>query len=119
ELLRTHRNYQPLLAKVAGGKLKGLAHITGGGLVDNLPRVLPGDCDAIIDPASWKVPSIFQIMEERGRVSHAEMYQVFNMGIGMAAIVGPHDAASIAKQLRAKVIGRIERGHGAVHLVRR
>ncbi|MEO8440640.1 MAG: phosphoribosylformylglycinamidine cyclo-ligase [Spartobacteria bacterium] len=116
ELLRTHKNYQPLLAKVPRGKLKGLAHITGGGLVDNLPRVLPDDCDATINTQSWSVPAIFQIMQERGRVPAAEMYQVFNMGIGMAAIVAPNDAAPLAKQLRAKPIGRVERGRGVVQL---
>jgi phosphoribosylformylglycinamidine cyclo-ligase len=116
ELLRTHKNYQPLLARVRRGKLKGLAHITGGGLVDNLPRVLPPDCDAVIDTAGWKAPAIFQILQERGRVDREEMYQVFNMGIGMAAIVAPNDSATAAKQLRAKVIGRIERGHGVVRL---
>ncbi len=116
ELLRTHKNYQPLLAKVPRGKLKGLAHITGGGLVDNLPRVLPTDCDAVIDSASWKVPPIFQLLEERGRVPRAEMYQVFNMGIGMVAIVAPNDVATIGKQLRAKVIGRIERGRGQTRI---
>ncbi|MEO8044560.1 MAG: phosphoribosylformylglycinamidine cyclo-ligase [Spartobacteria bacterium] len=116
ELLRTHKNYQPALAKVTRGKLKGLAHITGGGLLDNLPRVLPDDCDAIIDTGSWKVPAIFRIMQERGKVPRDEMYQVFNMGIGMAVIVAPNDAASIARQLRAKAIGRIERGRGKVAL---
>lgn len=116
ELLRTHKNYQPLLAQVPRGKLKGLAHITGGGLLDNLPRILPDDCDAVIETGSWKVPAIFQIMEERGRVPRPEMYQVFNMGIGMAAIVAPNDAASVARQLRAKNIGRIERGRGRVRL---
>ncbi len=116
ELLRTHKNYQPALAQVARGKLKGLAHITGGGLLDNLPRVLPDDCDAVIETRSWKVPAIFQIMQDRGRVPRDEMYQVFNMGIGMAAIVAPNDAAAVAKQLRAKVIGRIERGRGRVKL---
>ena len=116
ELLRTHKNYQPALAKVPRGKLKGLAHITGGGLLDNLPRVLPDDCDAVIETGNWKVPAIFQIMQDRGRVPRDEMYQVFNMGIGMAAIVSPNDARAIAKQLRAKVIGRIERGRGTVAL---
>jgi phosphoribosylformylglycinamidine cyclo-ligase len=116
ELLRTHRNYQPLLAQVVVGKLKGLAHITGGGLVDNLPRVLPNDCDAVIATKSWNVPPIFQILQERGGIDRDEMCQVFNMGIGMAAIVSPNDSATIAKQLGAKVIGRIERGRGAVHL---
>ncbi|HEY3664245.1 MAG TPA: phosphoribosylformylglycinamidine cyclo-ligase [Chthoniobacterales bacterium] len=116
ELLRTHKNYQPLLAKVPRGKLKGLAHITGGGLVDNLPRILPNDCDAVIEAGSWKVPAIFQIMEERGRIPRSEMYQVFNMGIGMAAIVAPNDAAAVAQQLRGKIIGHIERGKGIVRL---
>ncbi len=116
ELLRTHKNYQPRLAQVPPGKLKGLAHITGGGLIDNLPRVLPDDCDAVIDPQSWSIPPIFQILQERGQVPREEMYQVFNMGIGMVAIVAPNDAASIGKQLRAKVIGRIERGRGRTRL---
>lgn len=116
ELLRTHKNYQPALAQVPNGKLKGLAHITGGGLVDNLPRILPGDCDAVIDTGSWKVPAIFQLLQKRGKVDVAEMYQVFNMGIGMAAIVAPNNAIAVAKQLRAKPIGRIERGRGQVRL---
>ncbi len=116
ELLRTHKNYQPLLAKVPNDKLKGLAHITGGGLIDNLPRILPHDCDAVIDIASWKVPAIFQILEARGRVDHAEMYQVFNMGIGMTAIVSPEDAPGVAKILRALAIGRIEKGRGRTRL---
>src|SRR3954467_6698036 len=83
ELLRTHKNYQPLLAKLPTNALHGLAHITGGGLVDNLPRVLPSHCDAEIDTTSWKVPTIFQVLAENGGVDRAEMYQVFNMGIGM------------------------------------
>jgi len=116
ELLRTHKNYQPLLARVPVGKVKGLAHITGGGLVDNLPRVLPGDCDAVIETGSWKVPAIFQIMQERGRVPQPEMYQVFNMGIGMAVIVAPDDAAMFSRTLKAKRIGVIARGTGNTQL---
>jgi phosphoribosylformylglycinamidine cyclo-ligase len=85
-------------------------------LVDNLPRILPDDCDAVIETKSWKVLAIFQIMQERGGVDRHEMYQVFNMGIGMVAIVAPNDAAPIGKQLRARVIGRIERGRGVVQL---
>ncbi len=116
ELLRPHKNYQPLLAKIPAGKLKGVAHITGGGLIDNLPRILPDDCDAAIETCGWKVPVIFQILQERGRVPRDEMYQVFNMGIGMVAIVSPNDAAAVGKQLRARVIGRIEQGKRAVTL---
>lgn len=117
ELLRTHKNYQPLLAKVPNEKLKGLAHITGGGLLDNLPRILPNDCDAFIDTNSWKVPVIFQILKERGQVDRTEMYQVFNMGIGMVAIVAPSEAAAVAKTLRALRIGRIEKGAGKTLLL--
>jgi phosphoribosylformylglycinamidine cyclo-ligase len=116
ELLRVHRNYQPALAKIPHGVLKGLAHITGGGLVDNLPRVLPKNCDAIIDTRSWKVPAIFQILEREGGVDHAEMYQVFNMGIGMAVVVAEHAAATVAKKLGARRIGRIADGTGVVKL---
>ncbi|MEO6753529.1 MAG: phosphoribosylformylglycinamidine cyclo-ligase, partial [Chthoniobacteraceae bacterium] len=116
ELLRVHRNYQPLLATLPHGIVKGLAHITGGGLVDNMPRVLPKNCDAVIATASWKVPSIFQHIERGGKVDHAEMYQVFNMGIGMTIIVSPKDAASVAKKLKARTIGKIEKGTGIVRL---
>src|SRR5213596_2513736 len=77
ELLRVHKNYQPLLAKVPVGVIKGLAHITGGGLIDNLPRILPRNCDAVIETESWRVPRIFQILQEKGKVDLEEMYQVF------------------------------------------
>ena len=116
ELLRVHRNYQPALAKLPHGIVKGLAHITGGGLVDNLPRVLPKTCDAVIKTDSWKVPAIFQHIERGGKVDHAEMYQVFNMGIGMTVVVAPLDALSVAAKLKARVIGHIERGSGIVRL---
>jgi len=116
ELLKVHRNYQPLLAKVPAGVIKGLAHITGGGLVDNLPRVLPKNCDAVIDTGSWKRPAIFQILEKAGRVPRSEMFQVFNMGIGMAVIVPEKEAATLAKTLRAKRIGGIDGGTGVVRL---
>jgi phosphoribosylformylglycinamidine cyclo-ligase len=116
ELLRTHQNYQPLLAQAPAGKLKGLAHITGGGLLDNLPRILPNDCDAVIETSSWKVPAIFRVLEERGGVARAEMYRVFNMGIGLAAVIAPNDAPELAKKLRARIIGRIESGHGVTEL---
>ena len=116
ELLRVHRNYQPTLAKVPHGIIKGLAHITGGGLVDNLPRVLPKGCDAVINTASWKVPAIFRHIERGGSVDHTEMYQVFNMGIGMTVIVSPEDAASVARRLKARTIGKIGKGSGIVRL---
>ena len=112
ELLRVHKNYQPLLAKVPSGMIKGLAHITGGGLIDNLPRVLPSNCDAVIETKSWKVPRLFQILQDNGNVDVREMYQVFNMGIGMAVVVAEQGADRTMSILRAKRIGRIERGTG-------
>src|ERR1700681_1329499 len=108
ELLRVHKNYQPLLAKVPAGTIKGLAHITGGGLTDNLPRVLPKNCDAVIETKRWRVPGIFQILQRNGNVDPEEMYQVFNMGIGMVAMVSSRDAAKVMSMLKAKQIGRIE-----------
>ena len=112
ELLRVHKNYQPLLAKVRFGVIKGLAHITGGGLIDNLPRILPPNCDAVIETKSWRVPSIFRILEKNGNVDAREMYQVFNMGIGMVAIVAERHARSAMSILKAKRIGRIKPGSG-------
>jgi phosphoribosylformylglycinamidine cyclo-ligase len=112
ELLSVHKNYQPLLAKVPGGVIKGLAHITGGGLIDNLPRILPSNCDAVIETKSWRVPKIFKILQKNGNVDDQEMYQVFNMGIGMVAIVAERSAQSAMSVLRAKRIGRIESGSG-------
>ena len=116
ELLRVHKNYQPLLAKVRAGMIKGLAHITGGGLIDNLPRILPSNCDAVIETRSWRLPSIFQILQKNGRVDAEEMYQVFNMGIGMVAIVSERNARTAMSILKAKRIGRIERGTRRVRL---
>ncbi len=123
ELLRVHPNYQPglaaLRAELGDKVLKGLAHITGGGLVDNLPRVLPAACDAVIDTASWTPPAIFRLLGERGEVARDEMYQVFNMGVGMALVVGEKEAAAVlaSKALRGvRRIGRIEPGSGRTRL---
>jgi len=117
ELLRVHKNYQPLLAKIPSGVIKGLAHITGGGLIDNLPRILPSNCDAVIETKSWKVPRIFQILQQNGNIDLGEMYQVFNMGIGMAVVVAEQHANRVISILKAKPIGRVERGIGKVRLL--
>ncbi len=116
ELLRVHKNYQPALAALKPGLVKGLAHITGGGLVDNLPRVLPADCDAVIRTSAWKVPAIFNLIQSGGKVEAEEMYQVFNMGVGMAVVVREKDARTVAAELKARVIGRIEKGTGVTRL---
>jgi phosphoribosylformylglycinamidine cyclo-ligase len=116
ELLRVHKNYQPLLARIPSGIIKGLAHITGGGLIDNLPRILPANCDAVIETKSWRVPRIFHVLQENGNIDPYEMYQVFNMGIGMTAVVSEHDAPRATRMLKAKQIGQIARGCGTVRL---
>jgi phosphoribosylformylglycinamidine cyclo-ligase len=116
ELLRAHKNYQPLLAKIPAGMIHGLAHITGGGLIDNLPRVLPENCDAAINTKSWRLPPIFDVLQRKGKVDRTEMYQVFNMGIGMVAIVSAANAAAVSRQLRAKQIGRVVAGCGTTRL---
>ena len=117
ELLRVHRNYQPFLAKLPPTILRGLAHITGGGLIDNLPRVLPRDCDARIETKSWRVPPIFTFLERKGKIDRPEMYQVFNMGIGMVAIVREKDSERARRMLRARRIGTIVKGKGETRLV--
>jgi phosphoribosylformylglycinamidine cyclo-ligase len=116
ELLRVHKNYQPLLAKVPHGILKGLAHITGGGLIDNVPRILPANCDAVIETKSWRVPRLFQVLQQNGNIDVREMYQVFNMGIGMVAVVAQRDAKHAMSLLKAKRIGQIAHGTGKVRL---
>ena len=116
ELLRIHRNYQPLMASIPHGRIKGAAHITGGGLVDNLPRVLPATCDALIDTSSWKVPAIFRLIQRGGGISTEEMYEVFNMGIGMVLTVSKSHAAEVLALTKGKVIGQITPGSGRVLL---
>lgn len=117
ELLRVHKNYQPLMESLPGSLLHAAAHITGGGLLDNLPRVLPKGCQANIRRDSWRVPPIFRIIEAGGRVDPVEMYQVFNMGIGMVLIVPKKREAEAKKLTRGKTIGEIVEGNQTVVLV--
>jgi len=117
ELLRVHKNYQPLIATLPPGMIHGLAHITGGGLIDNLPRVLPNRCDAVIETKSWRAPPVFEFLERQGKIDRAEMYQVFNMGIGMVAIVSEKDSATAARLLKGRRIGVITKGKGKTRLV--
>jgi len=106
-LLEPHRCYykqiKPLLPKI-----KGLAHITGGGFPGNLPRTLPKSVAAIIDKSAWEVPPLFQLIQQTGNIDNMEMYRVFNMGIGMILICDPADSTSLMKKLPgSKVIGEI------------
>ena len=99
--------------------LHGLAHITGGGVEENLDRVLPAGVDAEIDPAAWEPPAVFSFLQDLGRVERSEMRRVFNMGIGMIAVVSDYYAASIAERVEqlgvaCHAIGRIVPGEGRV-----
>jgi len=103
-----------VLKLVRGVAVKGLAHITGGGIVENVPRVLPARLAARIERAAWRLPPLFQWLKEEGDIDDAELYRVFNCGIGMAVIVAPADAARALKTLKAAGetawrIGRIVR----------
>ena len=110
ELLRVHPNYQPLMASLPAGMLRGAAHITGGGLLDNLPRVLPAGCRALINSRAWKVPPLFDLIQQGGQVPRKEMYQVFNMGIGMVIIVPAARVAEALRLTKGVAIGSVVRG---------
>jgi phosphoribosylformylglycinamidine cyclo-ligase len=106
-LLEPHRCYfkqlKPLLPMI-----KGMAHITGGGLIDNVPRVLPGGLAAKFNSKSWTVPPIFNLIQQRGNVDRDEMFRVFNMGIGMVIVCSPKDVSHFTKALpEAKIIGEV------------
>jgi phosphoribosylformylglycinamidine cyclo-ligase len=91
-LLAPHRSYLPVVNRMREVvQVKGLAHITGGGFTDNLPRILPPGIGVRLDPAAWPVPAVFRLIQEKGRVAEDEMYHVFNMGVGMVAFVAAAD----------------------------
>ncbi len=117
ELLKVHRNYQPLISTLPKNVLRGAAHITGGGLLDNLPRVLPNTMDAVIDSSSWKVPSIFKLIETEGKIDRMEMFQVFNMGIGMVLVTSQKHLSKVVSATKGKILGKIESGTGRVRIV--
>ncbi|MBK5333412.1 MAG: phosphoribosylamine--glycine ligase [Ilumatobacteraceae bacterium] len=110
-LLVSHRSYLDVLTDaLAGGKVKALAHITGGGLPENLPRVLPDDCDASIELGSWQVPPLFQLVRELATQLDAyELYRTLNMGIGMVLVCSPSDVAAVQHSINEPtwVIGQL------------
>ena len=120
-LLAVHRSFLKPVKALMDRKvpIRGMAHITGGGFVDNIPRVLPKTCDAVINRFSWIPPTIFNLIENQGKVDRDEMYRVFNMGIGFVIILRKNDAATamtILKRLNQApvIIGRIKKGTGKV-----
>ncbi|MCK4583854.1 phosphoribosylformylglycinamidine cyclo-ligase [candidate division WOR-3 bacterium] len=103
ELLRIHRSYFPLLSPLRErGIIKGYAHITGGGLYDNIPRILPHNCSCIIDTSTWEKPPIFDFLKEQGDIPISEMYRTFNMGIGMVLIVDAENKEEFENYLISK-----------------
>ena len=118
ELLKVHTLYLPQIRKVrAALEVKGMAHITGGGLIDNIPRVLPEGLDAEIKLGTWTVPPLFRLLSTAAKVGPEELHQVFNMGIGMVLIVAEKHAAQAAKLAGGKIIGQITKGSKTVKLV--
>src|SRR6185369_15998388 len=115
-LLEPTRIYvRSLLPLVQQGRAKGLAHITGGGLLENIPRVLPNNCHAIVDTDNWQLPSVFTILQEGGGIAPEEIARTFNCGIGMAVMVSEGDADRVTEALEGAGetihrIGRIEEG---------
>lgn len=120
-LLTPHRSYLPQITRLRemGIDIHGLAHITGGGLVDNVPRVLPENTAVSINTTAWTPPSIFDLIQNRGQISPAEMYRVFNMGLGMVVIISPTQASLIHKILGDDVleVGHVTSGNRTVRLV--
>ena len=101
ELLRTHKSYASSVLKVLKQfEIKGLAHITGGGFFDNIPRILPNQYSVRIDLSSWEIPPIFQLIRSLGKVENHEMYKTFNMGIGMVVVVSQEEVENVVRMFR-------------------
>ena len=123
ELLRVHVSYGPLVQKLLkkfNGKsdlVRAFAHITGGGFIDNIPRVLPKSLDCVIKKGSWEMLPVFKIIAEQSGVPDDELYQVFNMGIGMVSIVAADKADAVLKFIKSQkhnawIIGEVVKGKG-------
>jgi phosphoribosylformylglycinamidine cyclo-ligase len=120
-LLVPHRSYLPLIGPLLDeGRIKGMAHITGGGITDNLPRVLPEGLGAVIDRSCWTVPPIFQWLQRTGSVPSADMMRTFNMGLGLIVVCAPEDSRALldglaqAGEAAAREIGTIQEGRRGV-----
>jgi phosphoribosylformylglycinamidine cyclo-ligase len=121
-LLRVHRSYlPPLWPLLEGDEVRGMAHITGGGLVDNIPRILPEGLSARIERKSWEVPPVFRVLQREGGVDEREMFRAFNMGVGMVLVTDPTAADTLVERLasageRAWIAGEIVSGEREVVL---
>ena len=123
ELLAYHKSYvKSVLALRERCDIKGIAHITGGGLSDNIVRILPPNCCAEIRKGTWEIPPIFPFLQERGSVNEAEMYHVFNMGVGMVLVLPPNQIEAAIASLRESgespsLIGEITHGAKCVQII--
>lgn len=123
ELLKVHKSYlNPIFRVLRKHQIKGMAHITGGGIEGNLIRILPERCKAKVDITAWKIPPIFKLIQRTGDIKKEEMYKVFNMGIGLILVVSKNNAEKIEKELEKngeKVyrIGEIVSGAKEVRLI--
>ncbi len=121
-LLQPHVSYlKPLDGLLDSGMIKGLAHITGGGLTDNIPRILPEGCAVEVDAGSWPLLPVFKLMQEIGNVSAAEMYRTFNMGLGMVIAIAEQNRTAIESHLQQQgaaiyQIGRVTKGDREVSI---
>ena len=120
-LLAPHRSYlNAVWPLVEAGLAKGMAHITGGGITENLPRTLPSGCEARVDRRAWTVPPIFHLLQRSGAVSDEEMFRTFNMGIGLIVVCGREDAdralqvLSDAGEPGAQLVGYVSEGERRV-----
>lgn len=119
-LLAVHRSYlAQLMPLVKAHRLVAMAHITGGGLTDNIPRVLPGHLDAEIRTDSWQIPALFTFLMEKGQMSIEDARQALNLGVGMVVVAKPDQAGEVLRHLQAAgeaawVIGQLVKGAGAV-----
>jgi phosphoribosylformylglycinamidine cyclo-ligase len=123
-LLRPHRAYLAVIKPLLGtGMVKGMAHITGGGITDNLPRILPEGTTARVDRRSWRTPALFRWLGESGSVPEMDLRRALNMGIGLILVVAPTDVDAVqaallsAGEANSTVIGAIEAGTGEVRYV--
>jgi phosphoribosylformylglycinamidine cyclo-ligase len=123
ELMKPHISYlKPIHILLKEFEIKGMAHITGGGFFDNIPRILPHHLGVEIQKSSWSIPSIFKIIQEEGNIEEKEMFRTFNMGIGLILIVNKQDADKIINRLdsmnfKSYLIGRVVKGEKEVRLI--
>lgn len=121
-LLRPTRIYvKPVLELLKKFQVKGMSHITGGGFIENIPRMLPEQCEAEVDVGSWPVPPLFQLLQEKGKISHEDMFSTFNMGIGLVLAVKNEQAIEAIQFLetmgeKAYLIGRVGKGSKGIQL---